>query len=125
MDLLFWTYLANAVILINHEIDSAFWQEWKLISPKQKNGINSFLILHIPMLFVILLGLVFVYNHTTAGLVISLILASGGLFAFFFHFYHLHKGKPQFDTLVSKAMIIATFAVSIFQIVLTVMQLLK
>jgi hypothetical protein len=39
MDLLFWIYLTNAVILINHEIDSAFWQEWKLINPKQKNGI--------------------------------------------------------------------------------------
>jgi uncharacterized membrane protein len=125
MDLLFWIYLANAVILINHEIDSAFWQEWKLINPKQKNGINSFLILHIPMLFIILLGLIFVYEHTTAGMVISLILASGGIFAFFFHFYHIRKGKPEFNTPLSKTMIIATFAVSIVQIVLTLMQLTK
>jgi len=29
-DLLLWLYLANAVLLINHEIDSAYWKEWEL-----------------------------------------------------------------------------------------------
>jgi hypothetical protein len=27
---LFWICLVDAILLINHEIDSAFWQEWKL-----------------------------------------------------------------------------------------------
>ena len=27
-DTLFWLYLVNAVILIVHEIDSAYWKEW-------------------------------------------------------------------------------------------------
>src|SRR4030042_806276 len=106
MDLLFWTYLINAVILINHEIDSAYWQEWKLINPNDKDGINGFLILHLPMIFAILLGLVLVYEDKFAGLIISLILSAGGLFAFFFHFYHLRKGRPEFNTIISKGMII-------------------
>jgi len=25
---LLWLYLANAVLLITHEIDSAYWKEW-------------------------------------------------------------------------------------------------
>jgi hypothetical protein len=29
-DLLFWLYLVNSVLLINHEIDSAYWKEWDL-----------------------------------------------------------------------------------------------
>lgn len=29
-DLLLWLYLTNAVLLINHEIDSAYWKEWDL-----------------------------------------------------------------------------------------------
>ena len=29
-DLLVWLYLTNAVLLINHEIDSAYWKEWEL-----------------------------------------------------------------------------------------------
>jgi hypothetical protein len=48
MDLLFWIYLINAVILINHEIDSAYWQEWKLFNPNDENRINGFLIIHYP-----------------------------------------------------------------------------
>ena len=123
MDLLFWTYLINAVILINHEIDSAYWQEWKLINPNEKNGIQGFLIIHFPLLFFIQLGLVLVYNHKISGMIISLILSACGLFAFFFHFYHLRKGKPEFNTMISKAMIILTFAVSIFQIFLTIQQM--
>ena len=89
--LLFWLYLANAVILINHEIDSAYWQEWKLMNPKDTNGINGFLLLHFPMLFIILYGLVLVDRGTTGGYVLSLFLAVGGIFAFFFHFYHIRK----------------------------------
>ena len=29
-ELLFWLYLVNAVLLITHEIDSAYWKEWEL-----------------------------------------------------------------------------------------------
>lgn len=120
MDLLFWTYLINAVILINHEIDSAYWQEWKLINPNDKNGVNGFLALHFPMIFTILLGLVLVYEDRSAGMIISLILCAGGLFAFFFHFYHLRKGRKEFNTLMSKGMIISTFIISVFQTILTI-----
>jgi hypothetical protein len=125
MDLLFWIYLINVVILINHEIDSAYWQEWKLINPNDKDGIKGFLIIHFPLLFIILLGLVLVYDHKFSGMIISLILSASGLFAFFFHYYHLRKGKPEFNTKISKTMIISTFVISIFQINLTVQQMTK
>ncbi len=125
MDLLFWIYIANATILINHEIDSAYWQEWKLINPNDQNGIRGFLILHFPMLFIILFGLVLVYDHRLSGYIISIILATGGLFAFFFHTYHLRKGKKEFNTMLSKAMITATLILSIVQIVLTVNQIIN
>lgn len=124
MDLLFWIYLINATILINHEIDSAYWQEWKLIDPNDKKGINGFLILHFPMILAILLGLVFVYDNKFAGLIFSLILSAGGLFAFFFHFYHLRKGKPEFNTVLSKGLIISTFLISLFQIILTIKRMI-
>jgi len=124
MDLLFWIYLINATILINHEIDSAYWQEWKLIDTNDKNGINGFLILHFPMILAILLGLVFVNDNKFAGLIFSLILSAGGLFAFFFHFYHLRKGKPEFNTVLSKGLIISTYIISLFQIILTIKRMI-
>jgi hypothetical protein len=118
-NILFWTYLLNAVILIVHEIDSAYWQEWRLLNPNNKNGISGFLILHIPMIFVILLGLIYVHDNILAGYIFSLILSASGLFAFFFHFYHLRKGRPEFNTVISKGLIILTFLISIYQLVLT------
>jgi hypothetical protein len=121
--LLFWIYLINAMILIIHEIDSAYWQEWKLINSNDKNGINGFLILHFPMIFIILLGLVLVYEEKPAGMIISLILSAGGLFAYFFHFYHLRKGRQEFNTVISKAVIISTLLISIFQVFLTIKQM--
>ena len=42
--ILFWIYLANAVLLISHEIDSAYWKEWDLF--KLPGGITGFLIIH-------------------------------------------------------------------------------
>jgi uncharacterized membrane protein len=124
-NLLFWIYLINAVILINHEIDSAYWQEWKLINPNEKNGINGFLMIHFPMIFTMLLGLVLVSEDKLAGMIISLILSAGGLFAFIFHFYHLRKGRPEFNTMLSKGMIISTLMISIIQIILTIKQMIK
>ena len=121
--LLFWVYLTNAVILIVHEIDSAYWQEWKLLNPDDKNGINGFLLLHFPMIFVILLGLVYVYEDKYAGLIFSLILSASGLFAFFFHSYHLRKGRLEFNTVISKGIIISTLIISLFQIMLTIKQM--
>ncbi len=55
-DLLLWLYLTNAVLLINHEIDSAYWKEWELF--RLPGGIAGFLLLHFPLLFIVLYGLV-------------------------------------------------------------------
>ena len=47
-DILFWLYLVNAVLLINHEIDSAYWKEWQLF--RLPGGIEGFLLLQFPLL---------------------------------------------------------------------------
>ena len=78
-ELLFWIYLINAVLLINHEIDSAYWKEWDLFG--LPGGITGFLLIHFPLLFLILYGLVLVYQLTIAGLILSLALSLGGVFA--------------------------------------------
>ncbi len=74
IDLLFWVYHIIQQYFINHEIDSAYWKEWKLINNNDKAGIRGFLITHIPKIFFVLL--VLVYEHTVTGFIISLILSS-------------------------------------------------
>ena len=125
MNLLFWIYIVNATILINHEIDSAYWQEWKLLNSDNKDGIVGFLLLHFPMILLILLGLVLLYDQKLSGYIISLILSAGGIFAFFFHYYHLRKGRPEFNSILSKSIILATLVISIFQMILTVKQMIN
>jgi hypothetical protein len=116
--LLFWIYLLNAVLLINHEIDSAYWQEWELF--KLPGGITGFLIIHFPLLFLFLLGLIEVYKRSTTGLIFSLVLAAGGIFAFTIHTYFIKKGRQEFRTPISQFILIATLIVSLLQAGVTI-----
>jgi len=114
---LIWVYLINSVLLINHEIDSAYWKEWNLF--KLPGGITGFLLMHFPVLFLILLGQILVVKASFAGLVFSLMISGGGVFAFFIHTYFIKKGRSEFNTPISLLILNALLVVSILQIVLT------
>ena len=120
-DLLFWSYLTNAVLLISHEIDSAYWKEWILF--RLRGGITRFLLLHIPLLFFVLYGLVLIVKQSYFGYTFSLILCLGGIFAFTIHAYFLRKGREEFNTPVSKLILILILLVSIFQLVITLLNM--
>ena len=120
-DLLFWLYLINAVLLICHEIDSAYWREWEMF--KLPGGEGFFVLLHFPLVFVVLYGLVLVWEGATAGLVISLLLAASGLFAFTIHTVFIARGHHQFKTAMSLFVLLATLLASLAQAVVTVLLL--
>jgi hypothetical protein len=111
--ILFWLYLLNAILLINHEIDSAFWKEWELF--KLPGGIGGFLLLHFPLLFLILYGLVLVYQQSVYGLIVSLILSAGGIFAFCIHTVFIRKGRHEFNTSISRIILTLMLLVSSLQ----------
>lgn len=115
--LLLWLYLANSVLLINHEIDSAYWKEWELF--KLPGGITGFLLLHFPLLFIILWGLILISRHSSWGLVFSLLLCLGGLFAFAVHTYFLRKRRPEFNKPISKFILTTILIVSLVQLAAT------
>ncbi len=111
-------YLANSVLLINHEIDSAYWKEWELF--KLPGGLTGFLLLHFPILALVLLGLILVYRHSWWGLIFSFALCFCGLFGFTVHTYFLGKGRREFNKLISKAILVAMLLVSLVQLGTTV-----
>jgi hypothetical protein len=117
-DLLFWLYLVNAVLLINHKIDSAYWKEWELFNIP--GGLTGFLLLHFPILMIILWGLILVSKHTFEGLIFSFMLCFGGIFAFAVHTYFLKKGREEFNTPISKFILAAILVVSVAQLVTTI-----
>jgi hypothetical protein len=116
-DLLLWLYLANSVLLINDEIDSAYWKEWELF--KLPGGLTGFLLLHFPILLLILLGLILVCRHSSWGLIFSFVLCFGGIFAFTAHTYFLGKGRHEFNKPISKFILIAILMVSLVQLATT------
>ncbi len=116
-EILFWLYLSNSVLLINHEIDSAYWKEWELF--KLPGGITGFLLVHFPLLLFILYGLVLVARSSLSGMIFSLILSLSGIFAFSIHTYFLKKGRNEFDKPISKFILMATLIVSIVQLAVT------
>ncbi len=116
-EILFWIYLINAILLINHEIDSAYWKEWELF--KLPGGIGGFLLLHFPLLFLILYGLVCLERQAFSGLIISLIISAGGIFAFCIHMAFIRKGRHEFDAPISRLILSLTLLVSIVQATVT------
>lgn len=116
-DILFWLYMINSILLINHEIDSAYWKEWELF--KIPGGITGFLLVHFPLLFFVLFGLVLVSSHSSSGLIFSLILCLSGIFAFVIHTYFLKKGRKEFTKPISKLILALIVLVSVIQLVVT------
>ena len=120
-DLLLVLYLTNAVLLINHEIDSAYWKEWELF--KLPGGITGFLLLHFPLLFIILYGLILIVRQSALGFIFSLILCIGGIFAFVIHTHFLRKGREEFNKPISKLILVLTLLVSITQLIVTLFRM--
>jgi hypothetical protein len=118
LQILFWLYLINTVLLILHEMDSAYWKEWELF--RLPGGITGFLLLHFPLYIVSLYGLVLVYNAQLAGFILSLVIAAAGIFAFCIHTYFLRLGREEFDTAISKLILAALLGISILQIGITI-----
>jgi len=121
-DLLLSLYLLNSTLLINHEIDSAYRKEWELF--RLPGGVTGFLLIHFPILLFILYGLALVVRQAFAGLIFSLVLSAGGLFAFGIHTYFIRKGDRGFASRISLSILIATLIVSLIQMALTLVILL-
>ena len=132
---LFWLYPTNAVLLINHEIDSAYWREWNLFrtlfsggasdEPEKPEGsgflgINGFILFHFPLLFVVLYGLAEVVRQGTTGLYFSLALSTAGPIACAVHGHFIRKGRTEFKTPMSIFLLVAMLVVSLAQAAVTV-----
>lgn len=111
LDVIFWLYFSNAILLIIHEIESAYWKEWELF--KIKGGLTFFLILHVPIIGLIMFGLIEMFLASQIGLIISIILSLGGLFAFSIHVYFIKKGNDEFKLPISIIILCSILIISL------------
>jgi hypothetical protein len=107
-------FLANAVVLLAHQIDAAFWHEWVLFG--LPGGIQVFVLLNLPIVALVLYGQRALALGRASGEAISWALAGGGLFAVAFHGFHLLRGDDAFRLPVSLALLGATCVLSLAQV---------
>jgi hypothetical protein len=116
-EILFWLYLTNTVLLIVHEMDSVYWKEWDLFG--LPGGVTNFLLIHFPLLFLGLYGLVLVSQQTFAGLIFSLVIGLAGLGGFAIHTYFIRKGHKEFTTPLSLFILWSMLIISLAQAAVT------
>ena len=108
-------YAANAIVLLAHQIDAAFWREWTLFG--FPGGVQVFVLMNIPIVALVLYGQRALALRRWAGKAASWALAASGLFAVGFHGFHLLQGDAAFRLPVSLALLCATCALSLAQVV--------
>jgi len=106
-------YLVNAVLLIVHEIDSAYWKEWRLFG--LGGGIDCFLLVHLPLMGIVVYGLALVARASYDGLFYSLLMSLAGIAAFVLHDGFRRRGHKEFDTTISQLILIGTLVASALQ----------
>jgi hypothetical protein len=110
-------YVANATFLICHEMDSAYWREWRLLG--LPGGLGVFLALHLPLWPAVLWGLVLLARGRALGLWFSLGVGLAGLVAFGLHAVLLAKGREEFRHPASLLVLAGCLAASLWQLWLT------
>ncbi len=108
-----WLYLLNAAVLITHEIDSAYWQEWQLFG--LPGAIQLFLALNLLIVSLVLYGQQALARGKPAGIVMSWVLVAGGLFAAGIHSYFIFSGDLAFRQPMSVFLLGAAFVFSLLQ----------
>lgn len=97
----FW-YMLNATLLLLHEIESAYEKEWELL--KLPGGISGFLMMHIPIIFLLFYGLIETVKRSDTGFVICIMTGLGGIIPFIVHKIILRR-KDKFNLKMSNAVI--------------------
>lgn len=105
-------YLANATVLLCHQVDAAHWQEWELFG--LPGGVQLFVLLNAPIVVAVMVGLERL--GTPLGRRLSVLLALSGLFAAAFHTGHLLAGDEGFRTPVSLSLLALTAVLSPWQL---------
>ncbi|QTN30206.1 hypothetical protein HZ993_10580 [Rhodoferax sp. AJA081-3] len=111
---LHWLFLANATVLITHQIDAAFWHEWELFRIPGGNQVN--LLLNIPIIALVLYAHSRVVADVHTGMFFYKLLAALGFLTCAIHAGFMLAGHAAFVQPVSIGLLVATFVLSASQL---------
>ena len=96
-------YILNVILLILHEIESAYEKEWEIL--KLPGKITGFLLLHIPVLLIMFYGLYAMIQYPPARTVIAVVMGMAGFIPFLVHKIIVPQ-KENFNKPISNIIII-------------------
>ena len=109
-------YIVNATLLLLHEIESAYEKEWEIL--RLPGRISGFLLLHIPIIVVILLGLIKIEKLSAMGLLLGVILGIGGIVPFLVHKLFARR-SGRFNLLISNLIIYANVPAGVLLVIVS------
>ncbi len=92
-------YILTVTLLLAHQIDSAYWREWRLFGIP--GGIQVFVLRNVVLILPFLVGLARVVKGTRGGALFALVLSAVGVATFLIHVGFALYGHPEFATPVS------------------------
>jgi hypothetical protein len=104
-------YVWTACLLIAHQVDSGYWQEWRLFG--LSGDIQGFVLGNVALIAPFLYGLVQVVKAPRIGARFGLALSVIGVAAFCIHAWFLVQGRPEFRVPVSIAVLTAALVTSV------------
>ena len=117
MKLITMVFILNATILILHEIESAFEEEWLLF--KLPGGMTGFLLFHVPLLLMAFWGVLEIEGSTPVGHILSLVFGLLGLAPFFVHMLFL-KVEGSYNKTISLMIIYANVVLGLVLVYISV-----
>ncbi len=117
-ELLIFVCIINASLLLLHEIESAFEKEWEILH--LPGGITGFLLLHIPILFLLFYCPVLLAKAHPIGLILSVIIGIGGIMPFAIHKV-LVKSENVFNRPISRMLIYLNLIMGLCQTALSLL----
>jgi hypothetical protein len=120
MRLIIVIYIINAMLLVLHEIESAYEKEWEIL--RLPGRITGFLLLHIPILFIMFYGLIELERMSRVGSILGIVLGAGGLLPLLIHKF-LASRKDRFALFISNAIIYLNVVTGVVLIYLAISEL--
>jgi hypothetical protein len=110
-------FILNATLLLLHEIESSYEQEWQIL--KLPGKITGFLLLHIPIILLMFYGVLEIERLSYIGLLLGIVTGIGGFIPFLVHKVLVVR-KDKFNLLISNALIGMNIITGIITLVLSI-----
>lgn len=116
--MLLFTYILNNTLLLIHEIESGYEEEWKIFN--LPFGITGFLIIHVPFIIPMFYGAIGIQNGSKAGLISGIVWGIIGILPIFMHKLFFYKDN-KFNRLSSNILFVSNLITGISLITLTIL----